>query len=254
MLHPICSTLPVKGIDSPNSERFFSLYLGNEKWDYRPGQFVMIRPCSWDTDPVWPRPFSICESTDSGLRIFFQIAGRGTRYLAGLKVGDNLKIWGPLGNGFDFRERERLLILAGGMGIAPFIGFVKNHPHPENIRLVFGHTASADCFPLSELPLEIGKKVLLQETEEDLLDFQSIIREEIRSGEERRILACGPLPFLRFLQKTGREKNAQIQISLENTMACGVGACLGCVQENSEGEFVSTCRQGPVFPAHKIRI
>ncbi|MFO7816803.1 MAG: dihydroorotate dehydrogenase electron transfer subunit [Thermodesulfobacteriota bacterium] len=254
MSQPECLNLPVKKIIEHGQDQFFSLYLEKFAAPCRTGQFVMIRPESWNTEPLWARPFSICENADSGLRIFFQIAGRGTRLLSTSGIGERIKIWGPLGNGFDISGEENLLILAGGMGIAPFTGLIKNHADPERVSLVFGHTAELDCFPIHELPKTARVTTFKQETEKDLKTFQDLIQARVKSSSGQKILACGPLPFLRFVHRTCRENAQQAWVSLENRMACGVGACLGCVQEDKNGEYVTTCKHGPVFSVNDIRI
>ncbi|MFP4168490.1 MAG: dihydroorotate dehydrogenase electron transfer subunit [Desulfonatronovibrionaceae bacterium] len=255
MPQPQCIFTAVKDISPHGSKDFFSLYLKNPGWDYAPGQFVMLRPESWGLDPLWPRPFSICQSTGRGLRIFFRIAGRGTRLLSGAAPGDIMRIWGPLGNGFDYSPGQKILILAGGMGLAPFLGLMSSHPRPGDIRLIFGYTAEQANYPLEEIPERLGQKTFFrQKTAKDLEQFQKIVQDGIGAASDRLILACGPQPFLRFIRKRCLETGREAQISLENTMACGVGACLGCVQKDTRDEYVSTCKNGPVFPVKDIRI
>jgi len=255
MPQPEYISLPVKEIIPHGEKYFFSLYLKNPGWEYTPGQFVMLRPRSWELDPIWPRPFSICRSGEDGLRIFFRIAGRGTRLISRLMPGEHINVWGPLGNGFDFKAEDELLILAGGMGLAPFMGLMQKHPHPENLRLVFGYTAEKENYPLQEIPEAIPEQTIFrQKTEKDLGRFQEIIRERISRAGERRILACGPSPFLKFIRGKCLQTGTEAQISLENTMACGVGACLGCVQKDGRGGYISTCKNGPVFSINDIRM
>ncbi|MFW5730398.1 MAG: dihydroorotate dehydrogenase electron transfer subunit, partial [Desulfonatronovibrionaceae bacterium] len=229
------------------------LYLKPPAWDFQPGQFVMVRPGSWENDPVWPRPFSICEKTEAFLRLFIQVAGRGTRRLSRLKPGDLIHVWGPLGNGFEYDHKQPLLMLAGGMGMAPFVGLVKQHPVPDNASLVLGHRGSAEHYPISELAERMSIRALRQDTAEDILEFQKFLEKNISSfSSEGRILACGPVPFLRFIQDQAGKYKADAWISLENKMACGIGVCLGCTARTVLGEYRQTCTYGPVFRADSI--
>ena len=120
--------------------RFFALRLTRPDWDgWRPGQFVMVRPTSFGLEIPWARPFGICHMTTRHLICFFQVQGRGTQRMAALREGDTVRVWGPLGNGFAVEPETPTLLLAGGMGIAPFVGYVNQHPKPWNVTMLFGH-------------------------------------------------------------------------------------------------------------------
>jgi len=252
-LTPSCLKLEIQAITYAGSRDFFHLYLDPAQWEYRPGQFVMIRPEVWSNDPIWPRPFSICEKTKDCLRLFIQVVGRGTALISRLQPSDKLDLWGPLGNGFVYDPDDPLLILAGGMGIAPFMGLCKKHPRPDQVEFLFGHRMDIGCYPFSELPRQINSKHLRQQTMADIRGFQGILKKRIRDFSGKgRILACGPLPFLKVVLEYSIEFGADARISLENKMACGVGACLGCVAGTTRGEYVQTCTHGPVFRADEI--
>ncbi|MFP4324427.1 MAG: dihydroorotate dehydrogenase electron transfer subunit [Desulfonatronovibrio sp.] len=254
-LHPACGQFEVQAITFAGSRDFVHLYLEAPDWEYTPGQFVMIRPQDWGNDPVWPRPFSICEQTEDSLRLFIQVIGRGTDLISRLRPGSLLDLWGPLGNGFRYDPREPLYILAGGMGIAPFMGLCKIHPHPEQVTLLFGHRVDIECYPFAELPGEIHKRHIKQETPADIKDFQKVLKKEIQSFAGRgRILACGPTPFLKVVMDYANEFSADCRLSLENKMACGIGACLGCAVKTSSGDFVQTCTHGPVFRSDRVEL
>ncbi|RQD56850.1 MAG: dihydroorotate dehydrogenase electron transfer subunit [Desulfonatronovibrio sp. MSAO_Bac4] len=248
-----CQSLKVQTITYSGTRDFVHVYLDPPIWDYVPGQFVMFRPGSWGNDPVWPRPFSICEKTDDALRLFIQVVGRGTKLISCLRPGEDVDIWGPLGNGFSLKNDESVLILAGGMGIAPFVGLCKTHKNPGNINLLFGHRAPLSSYPYDELPENMSKEAMQQKSMEDLNEFQLVLKQKIQDfASKGRILACGPSPFLRAIQKYCLEYKADAWLSLENKMACGVGACLGCVARTTDDEYVQTCTCGPVFSADKV--
>jgi dihydroorotate dehydrogenase electron transfer subunit len=252
-LNPSCHNLEIRAVSYAGSRDFVNIYLEPPDWGYRPGQFVMIRPEDWGNDPVWPRPFSICEKTDDSLRLFIQVVGRGTKLISRLRPGSTLDLWGPLGNGFMFDPGLPLLILAGGMGIAPFVGLCRDHKNPGQVSLLFGHRMDIGCYPFAELPADIHKKHLKQETMADIEDLKSVLKERIMDFSGKgRVLACGPSPFLRAVREYSIESGADARISLENKMACGIGACLGCVARTTNGEYVQTCTHGPVFKADDV--
>ncbi|MDQ7032903.1 MAG: dihydroorotate dehydrogenase electron transfer subunit [Desulfonauticus sp.] len=243
-------TLRVIDVQRIDNAPLAHLFLETLSLDFKPGQFVMLRPCQWEYDPFWPRPFSICTQDEHNMHIFLQIVGRGTQKLAYLQPGDEVDCWGPLGNGFEFAVDEDLLVLAGGMGLAPFIALSRKHPNPQKIRLVFGHRLDLDCYPWHLIPAEVEKVALQQETQTALKDFEKRLQEEIFS-HSGKVFACGPRPFLQVVYKYARQAKADAYISLENKMACGIGACLGCVTKTKQG-YKQTCVHGPVFSVHDL--
>ena len=233
---------------------FYELVLEHPGWDkWRPGQFVMLRPTDWGNSPLLPRPFSIASVEEDGLHVLFQVVGRGTRLMAGLRPGQGVVLWGPLGNGFTTTSSGRLLLLAGGMGIAPFLGLSRAHPAPERLELVFGHRVELSCYPFHRIEERIAAEAHRQETAREIERFVTYL--EGKAGEYvggGTILACGPEPFLRAIQAIAVGLKIPAQLSLERRMACGVGACLGCVvQKRGEGP-VQSCTRGPVFQADEI--
>ena len=215
--------------------RFFALRLERPDWkSWAPGQFVMLRPQGWALDMPWARPFSICRVSTNELVIFFQVAGTPT------------------------------LLLAAGIGIAPFVGYAERHPTPGVLSMVFGHRLPEDCYPVESLGERIDVESFHENTSEDLEWFLNHVRSRIEAYAERNglVLACGPAPFLKAVQGFALAAKARCQLSLESRMACGVGACLGCVTKTTEkwpveekaGTPVQTCTHGPVFWADQITL
>lgn len=179
--------------------------------------------------------------------------------MASLCPGDIVNTWGPLGKGFALEENVPTLLLAGGMGLAPFIGYSLNHPHPERLHLMFSHRPVATSYPLEFLRPAIGKGMKFDECHETSPEDRTAFLTEVASAITATariaglVLACGPTPFLRYVQSTALACGARAQVSLENRMGCGVGACLGCVCSPraggaySGGLPVRTCVSGPVF-------
>ena len=262
---PACHDLMVLAVESyyPNGSQeaqFFNLYLQKPKdMAWQPGQFVMIRPPAWK-NAMWARPFSICAANEDTLTLFCQAVGRGTKELAGLAVGDKIGFWGPLGKGFDMDPQAPTLMLAGGVGVAPFVGYCLEHPNPRNLRLEFGHRQPLFCYPMTKFPSEVKTSAHLEEGPADLQAFLTLIDGLMADYAKRNglVLACGPLPFLKFVQEKTLLYKARAQLSLENRMGCGVGACLGCVVTShgarAEGWPIQACIHGPVFRADQVNL
>lgn len=245
--------------------RFFALRLTHPEWEqWRPGQFVMVRPTSFGLEIPWARPLGICHMTARHMICFFQVQGRGTRRMAELKAGDTVRVWGPLGNSFAVEPDTPTLLLAGGMGIVPFVGYVNEHPKPWNVTMLFGHREPISCYPVDSINEHVPLDSLREHTSGDLDNFIFSLQERMREYAEQNglVLACGPLPFLRTVRKFAGELGVRTQLSLENRMGCGVGACLGCVVRTTDawpvpakrGGLIQVCNQGPVFWSHHIEL
>ncbi len=223
-------------------------------WDgWSPGQFVMLRPTSWGAELTWGRPFSICSADDVALDIFLQVVGRGTERLAQIDPGDKVSLWGPLGKGFEVEPDSPTLLLAGGVGIAPFTGYALRHPRPEKLHLVFGHRPPLSCYPYGPLAEQITAEAMQEKNPGDLPKFIELLRSRMREyADNGLVLACGPEPFLRTIHGLALELDVRTQLSLEHRMACGVGACMGCVVKTRDGLPMQTCTHGPMFWAHEF--
>ncbi|MDR2050288.1 MAG: dihydroorotate dehydrogenase electron transfer subunit [Deltaproteobacteria bacterium] len=271
----LCSVRALVPLGEGEKRGFFSLLLeGCGLPDWTPGQFVMLRPESWSRELPWARPFSIGRWDGNGLEIFFQVVGRGTSLLAGLRPGESVRIFGPLGQGFAREENKPVLLLAGGMGIAPFAGYIPRRAGAPNLRLCFGHRAPLACYPYAALAGNCLSEHFPDERPGDLPSFLRRM-EELLAGnarEEGLVLACGPVPFLRAVRDLSLKHGARTQISLENRMACGLGVCLGCVVKPlmddkgrnrsrqpvppalEQGLPVPVCSCGPVFWADAVEL
>ncbi|MCR4666995.1 MAG: dihydroorotate dehydrogenase electron transfer subunit [Desulfovibrio sp.] len=243
---------------------FYALRLSAPNWPaWQPGQFVMVRPHSFGYEIPWARPLGICHMTTQHLICFFQVLGRGTKRLSQLRPGEQVAVWGPLGNGFAIEKDRPTLLLAGGMGIVPFVGYVHRHPQPWNVSMVFGHRAAVDCYPVDSINERIPLDSLRETVPGDLDNLIFTLQERIHdcADQDGLVLACGPRPFLRTVHRFAISFGARAQLSLENQMACGVGACLGCVTKTSDkwadkrhkDGFVQVCTKGPVFWADQIQ-
>jgi len=219
-----------------------------------PGQFAMLRPPSWGFDPLWARPFSICRALTDRLVFHFQVAGRGTRALTGLAPGDTVTVWGPLGKGFAVEPGVPTLLLAGGIGLAPFVEYAATHPTPGQLSLLFGHRPPLSCYPYEDLARMTNAESFQDKTAEDIPRFVALLEKRMAAHSGNLALACGPTPFLKAVQVAAGKHGVRCQVSLENRMACGVGACLGCVAKDQSGHNVQTCTKGPVFWSHEVTL
>lgn len=247
-----CLELTVLSCSPGSDPTLMELLLENPGWTCKPGQFVMLRPVSWGLELVWPRPFSICEVSEHGLRILFQTVGRGTGRLAELMPGQKVAVWGPLGRWFRIDEKRPNLILAGGIGIAPFVMLARRE-RTDNLAMLFGHRLDLQHYPYGEIAARISSEAMQQKTREDIALFETVLSDRIKAlAGVGQVLACGPEPMLKVVRRYCLLHGTDGQISLENRMACGVGACLGCVGKTVAGDYVQSCVHGPVFDVRDI--
>lgn len=223
-----------------------------------PGQFIGVYPR--DRSTLLPRPISICE-VDRGknaLRMVYRIAGAGTAEFSGYQAGESVSILGILGNGFPLEAArgKKALLMGGGIGVPPILELAKRLEGEKQIVLGYRDRGTF----LREDFEQYGKVTVASEdgsvgVRGNVLDA---VREEGLQGEV--IYACGPMPMLRAIKAYAAERQIRAYISLEEHMACGVGACLGCVVKTKEPDSHShvsnarICTDGPVFDAEDVEI
>lgn len=215
-----------------------------------PGQFVMVYMPA-EHRHMLPRPLSIfnLDRKKGTLSLFFAVKGLGTKLLAGTLTGSVLKLLGPLGKGFPSLPRQALLV-AGGMGIAPLTFLAASTESPRT--LVYGaRTANQLACPPEDLELP-GLK-LIETTEDGSRGQKGSAVDMIFPllSNTKALFACGPDQMLRAVASICQKNGKEAWISLEERMACGIGACLGCAVATGEG-YRSVCSDGPVFPAREV--
>lgn len=226
--------------------------------DAKPGQFVMVYPK--DGSRILPRPISICEAIGKKvLRLVYRAQGAGTKEFATYQEGDVVRVLGPVGNGFpiDKAVGKKVVYMGGGIGVPPILELSKRCKALEATTIV-GYRS--DELFLKE-DFEKHAKVVVA-TEDGSFGVKGNVLDAIREKniECDIIYACGPMPMLRAIKKYAEEKNITAYISLEERMACGVGACLGCVcktvnkDEHSHVNNARVCTEGPVFDAREVEI
>lgn len=220
----------------------------------RPGQFVNVY--SNDGSRLLPRPISICEIDKNAgtIRIVYRIAGKGTKEFSSLKAQDDVEIMGPLGNGFPI-ENKKAIIIGGGIGIPPMLELAKSLECEKNIVLGY-----RDELFMNNQFEKYGKVYIASEDGKNGVkgNVLDAIREYGIDGEI--IYACGPTPMLKAIKEYAESNNIVAKISLEERMACGVGACLACVcksKEKDEHTNVNNkrvCKDGPVFDSREVTL
>ncbi|MDK2957270.1 MAG: dihydroorotate dehydrogenase electron transfer subunit [Desulfovibrionales bacterium] len=243
--------LEIRGVgQSIGPDDVFSMRIQADLGEWAPGQFVMVRPPGFGLETPWARPFSICDGDASEIRLLVQAVGRGTRELSRLQAGARITVWGPLGR--SFQVEDEAVLLAGGVGVAPFFGYVKRHPTPSGLRMLFAHRPPGERYLIDELEGLIPVERVEERAPSDIPAIAERVRRAVAEAGVRLVLACGPTPFLKTVQSAALACKARAQLSLENRMACGVGACLGCVVRKVSGPPTRTCVEGPVFWADEV--
>ena len=207
-----------------------------------------------------PRPISICEVDRAAnrLRLVYRIAGKGTAEFSACKDGDTLEIMGILGNGFQLEtaKGKRVFLMGGGIGIPPMLELAKELDADKQILVGY---RNKDLF-LEEDLAKYGNVYIA--TEDGSVGTKGNVMDAIRVNHLSAdvIMACGPMPMLRAIKQYAGEQGIEAYISLEERMACGVGACLGCVCRTKEVDHHShvnnarICTDGPVFEAKEVEI
>ena len=237
----------------------YSLWLETEKLagEARPGQFVSVY-CR-EESRLLPRPISICEidKEKKALRLVYRAAGAGTTEFSGYGPGETLRLVGPLGNGFPLdKGYKKVFLIGGGIGVPPMVELSKQLPGE---KLVISGYRDDHLFLTEELGRHAALYVATEDgsvgTKGNVLDA---IRENALAADA--IFACGPAPMLRAMKAYAAEQGMDCYLSMEERMACGIGACLACVCKSKDIDAHTNvknkriCKDGPVFAADEIEI
>lgn len=218
-----------------------------------PGQFVHLR-INDTLAPLLRRPISIAGADGEAgtLTLIYRIVGQGTAMLAKLQAGDMVDCMGPLGTGFDL-DCERPLLVGGGMGLAPLLCLAQALC-PKPVTVLMGGRNREELF-WQELFAEACRHTHIT-TDDGSLGRQGLtidlLPELLAGGQFDRVIACGPKPMLAGAAKLAVEQKIGCQVSLEDYMACGVGACLSCTCAGTDGKRRKVCTDGPVFWAGEV--
>ncbi len=220
----------------------------------QPGQFVALY-CE-DGSRLLPRPISICEIDRMGgeIRLVYRVVGRGTQEFSMYHTGEQLRVIGPLGNGYP-KKSKRALLLGGGIGIPPMLELAKELTC--DLQIVLGYR---DELFLEEEFSTLGR-VFIATEDGSVGTCGNVLDAVAENGIEAEIIyACGPMPMLRAIKSFAASRGIECWISLEEHMACGIGACLGCVTKSTKKDAHThvhnkrICTEGPVFRAEEVDI
>lgn len=220
----------------------------------RCGQFLNISV--GDGAHLLRRPIAVCKTSGSVVTICFQIKGDGTRKLSESKSGDKLSVLLPLGNGFYVPEEEKkVALIGGGVGIFPMISVINEYVGKREIYAYMGfRNKNAVC--------------MIEDMEKS--DYLTVVTDDGSYGEKKNavqafvedlenytpdvVLSCGPAPMLKALKQALEGRNIPCYVSLEERMGCGIGACLVCVCNRSDGKRARVCKDGPVFEIGEVEL
>lgn len=213
-----------------------------------PGQFVEVE-VKGSPSTFLRRPISInwCDVEENRIDLLIHIVGDGTKALSRLSVGDSVNCLFPLGNGFTVpAQSSKILLVGGGVGTAPMLqyGKVLREAGHEPVFLLGGRSAK-DLLQLDRF--EAIGRVFVTTEDASLGEKGFVTNHSILSAEQfDAIAACGPKPMMKAVAAFARNSQVTCEVSLENMMACGLGACLCCVEKTVRGN-VCVCKEGPVF-------
>lgn len=218
------------------------------------GQFVHIKVDGF----MLRRPISICEvdKENGTIRFVFEIRGEGTEKLSQVNKGDNLDVMGPLGKGFTILPADKkAVVVGGGIGVPPMVEVAKNYG--ENATAIIGFR-SANAVILDEDFKNMGANLMLC-TDDGTMGRKGFVtealKERLEQGKVDIIQACGPHMMLKGVVALANEYGVPCEVSLEERMGCGVGACLVCACKTVKDgkEYLShVCKDGPVFKAEDV--
>lgn len=227
----------------------------------KPGQFLSLY--TNDGTKLLPRPISICEidAENGSLRVVYRVTGErtGTESFSRMKAGDTIPVIGPLGNGFPLERAagKKVFLMGGGIGVPPILELAKQLECEEK-QILAGYR-DQQTFLKEEFE---QNGTLYISTEDGSVGTKGNVMDAIRENglEADIIYACGPTPMLRAIKQYAEEQNIECYISLEERMACGIGACLACVCKSKEKDHHSNvnnkriCKDGPVFLSTEVEI
>jgi len=208
-------------------------------------------------DPLLKRPFSLHRWLGRDFQILYRTAGKATNILIKKKPGDIIDVMGPLGNGFPpAKTHDKIILVAGGVGLAPIFGLAETIKNKKPFFFL-GAKTKQELLCMKELK-SIGIKPVIA-TNDGSLGMKGTVVDALEDFLSRHsslvtchsLYACGPKPMLYNLSLLANKYKLKAYVALEENMACGIGACLGCVVNTKNG-FKRVCKEGPVFPIDEI--
>lgn len=240
------SIVAVQKINTLNS-CYFILETDALKSTPCPGQFYLLK--SKEKEQGLHIPISIYHSTDEALKFMVKIVGEGTNELAKLKIGEGLRLLGPLGNSFPIAEHKNVLLISGGIGYAPLFYLKEKLERLNNLTIwLHGGRSKDDVFPADKIYTEdgsVGVKGLVTDSILEIIEKETI----------DTVYCCGPKGMMKHISKLLEPSNVELYVSLEEYMACGLGSCMGCavaINTKLGRVYKTVCNDGPIFEAKGV--
>jgi dihydroorotate dehydrogenase electron transfer subunit len=243
-----------------------------------PGQFAMVRLADCD-DPLLARPLALYDTALGGdggnepasIDVVYLVVGKMTGRLAAMVPGQQLEVWGPLGNGFAPCECEHLLMVAGGIGQTPFLAMAREalgqRQYGDRPRIFRSRPRVTLCYGVRSQPYlagvadfeKLGVEVRIS-TDDGSAGHRGLVTDLVERALDEspgaHVVCCGPEPMMEAVSKIALARGVGCQVSLETPMACGIGICFSCVARvrdaNGQWDYRRTCVEGPVFDAAAI--
>ncbi|WP_265823761.1 dihydroorotate dehydrogenase electron transfer subunit [Geovibrio ferrireducens] len=224
----------------------------------KPGQFVMVKTGLQDylADPLLRRPFGLVDVRGNTFRLLYMLVGKGTRLMTESPAGSVIEFSSSLGNGFKSVKNQKVALVAGGVGIAPLLWIAKLLKDDGcSVTLYFGGRNQEDIILADEFRPHIDKLVIT--TDDGSVGDKALVTvpfgQDVKGFD--RVYACGPKRMLEAVSGICVKGGVPVDVSLDERMACGMGACLGCIIYVREGEETvqkRCCVEGPVFDGSKV--
>jgi len=234
------------------------------------GQFLMFR-VQRSLPPLLRRPFGIfrvgflppdCEGMPDKeyVEILYKVVGQGTSIMAELHEGDHVELLGPLGKGFEEdSSRQEKILVGGGIGLVPLFMLASELVGKYNVRLLMGGRTRDDILAVTEFE-RLGVETYVSTDDGSLGEeglVTKVLERKLQKYPDAEVFACGPMPMLKAVNAICAAHRVALQVSLEEFMACGVGACLGCVVKGAghtdeNPSYLCTCKVGPVFKSERL--
>lgn len=214
------------------------------------GQFYMLKI---EGKTLLPRPISICEKNGDTLTFLYAVVGTGTKEYTKLKGNDEIKLTGPLGNGFDLnKDYGKVALVSGGIGTAPMLELSKKLRDNNTEQKIDLYAGFRDDVYLIEDFEEYVNEINVS-TNTGKYGYKGFVTDILKVEEYDTVLCCGPEVMMKKVIEMCKEKNVNIYVSMEKHMACGVGACLVCTCKTKDGHK-RTCKEGPVFDGYYVEL